>query len=119
MNYNLDSFDEDVFNEAKSVMSAIFSEMLEAYIEDSQMYIDKIKDGFANNDKELIVHSAHPLKSSSAVLGGVSVSEIAKDIEYGAREAIENDTDVDGLEEMIKSVEEAFKGACIKIKELS
>lgn len=117
MTYDLDAFDTELFEEARSIMKARFPDMIEGYLEDARMYIDKIKEGFEASDKNMIAQYAHPLKSSSAGIGIASVSAIAKDMEYGAKDAIENGSDVESLKELLEPIEEAFRRAGPRLEE--
>lgn len=117
MNYDLDAFDTELFEEARSIMKQRFGDMIEGYLEDAAMYIDKIKEGLTNDDKKAIADYAHPLKSSSAGLGIASVSTIAKDLEYGAKDAMEDGSEITHLKELLEPIEEAFKRAKPKLKQ--
>ena len=117
MSYDLDAFDTELFEEARSIMKKRFPDMIEGYLEDAVMYIGKIKEGFANDDKDVVAQYAHPLKSSSAGLGVVSVSSIAKDLEYGAKDAIADGSEITHLKDLIEPIEEAFKRAEPKLKQ--
>lgn len=117
MTYDLDAFDTELFEEARSIMKARFPDMIEGYLEDAQMYIEKIKDGFADDDKNAVAQYAHPLKSSSAGLGVMSVSAIAKDLEYGAKDAIANGSDMTHLKDLLEPIEDAFNRAKTKLKD--
>lgn len=116
MSYDLDAFDAEMFEEARSIMKERFSEMIDGYLEDAQMYIDYIKDGFAKQDNNLVAQYAHPLKSSSASLGVMSISDIAKDLEYGAKDAIAEGSDIASLNVLVGSLEEAFRRAEVRLK---
>lgn len=118
MSYDLDALDVCIFDEARSVMKARFPEVVEGYLEDAEVYIGKIKDGFARNDKAAVAQYAHPLKSSSAGLGVMSVSEIAKDLEYGAKIAIDEGSDITHLKALLVPIDDAFKRAELHLKKV-
>lgn len=117
MTYDLDAFDDGLYNEAKSIMKDKFPIMIEGYLEDARMYLDHIHDGFNSGNKELVSQYAHPLKSSSAGLGIMSVSNIAKDLEYGAKEAIAEGREIDNLKDLMNPIEEAFKKAEVRLNQ--
>lgn len=116
MDYDLDAIDMDVLNEAHSLLSKRWPEMVGGYIEDSNMYIDNIKNGFLNDDKDAIASNAHPLKSSSNALGIISIGEIAKKVEYDTKDAIENGGDIMYLQELIPLMGEALELAKQKLE---
>ena len=82
--------------------------MIDGYIEDSKIYIDQIKEGVVDCNKEKVAQNAHPLKSSSASIGIISVANIAKDFEYKSKEAMETGADINHLETLVQPLEEAF-----------
>jgi HPt (histidine-containing phosphotransfer) domain-containing protein len=117
MNYDLDAFDDEMFEEARSLMKDRFSEIVDGYLEDAVMYIDKIEEGFNSNDSHVIVQYAHPLKSSSAGLGVTSVSLIAKDLEYEAKKINDNESSVDHLRPLLDLIKDAFQRSETKLKQ--
>ena len=116
MNYDLDAMDMDMLNEARTLLKKRWPEMVEGYLEDAQMYIDNIKNGFANDDKQAVASSAHPLKSSSTGMGVTGLGEIAKKVEYDAKDAIENGGNIEHLQELMPLLEEALKRAGPKLR---
>jgi len=106
--YDLDAFDPDMFQEARHIMKNRFPDLIEAYFEDATRYITKIKEALDADNKKMVAQYAHPLKSSSAGLGIMSVSIIAGDIELQAKEAISNEQDIKNLNELIMPIEESF-----------
>ena len=83
-----DILDVEIFEQAKSLLGESFSQVVEAYLEDAANYLVQIHSGLSDNNLEQAAKAAHPLKSSSASLGLVGVSEIAKSIELGAKSAV-------------------------------
>lgn len=117
MTYDLDAFDPVFFEEARSIMEDKMPIMVDGYLEDARMYIDKIKEGFETADKNSIASYAHPLRSSSAGLGVTSISEIAKDLEYGAKKAMSDGSDITHLKDLLGPIEEAFQRAESKLRQ--
>ena len=60
--------------------------VIDKYLESSQTLIRGIQDGYTRGDNELIIRSAHTLKSSSANLGIRELSALGKVIEFSARQ---------------------------------
>lgn len=117
MNYDFEAMDMDMLNKTRAVLKTRWPEVVEDYLQDVVMYIDNIKAGFENGDKQAVAASAHPLKSSSNCMGVTSVGEIAKDMEYGAKEAIENGGDIAHLQELVGFLEESLKHAEPKLRD--
>ena len=111
--------DMEAIEEARAVMKDKFPTMVEYFMEDTEMYINSIKEGVANVSIEKIVSPAHTLKSSSRQMGATRVSEISKEIEALAREQSsggENNMEV--LAAMIVTLEGAFHATREAYKQL-
>ncbi len=81
--------------------------LLEAFLESSQQTLIEMKNAIDQNDLESIFSSAHAIKGISANLTLNNISEIAKDLEFNAREGNEMDY-ISGYEKL-KSLIEAIK----------
>lgn len=57
---------------------------------DAPKNIESLRKGLEDGDLELIRTAAHTLKSSSAYLGAVDLSELCRDIEHAARNGDES-----------------------------
>lgn len=115
------SFDFDIYEintsdleEAKSILKARFPEMIDGYIEDAADYLDEIKEGVTTGDLDQIRTNAHPLKSSSASLGLIGVSNIARLIEEG----VKNGETVGDVQEKLPTLEDALSQATEKLQAL-
>jgi len=64
-----------------------YRELVDLFIMTGSADFQKIKDGLAANDVDLVVRSAHTIKGASGNLGLMAVSETAKFIED---QAVEN-----------------------------
>jgi HPt (histidine-containing phosphotransfer) domain-containing protein len=56
-------------------------ELIDAYLEDSPTLIDEMKTALQNDDPTSFRIAAHSLKSTSASLGAIRLSEISKELE--------------------------------------
>ncbi len=65
----------------QSLMEEKFPVLVERFIINAQSYIQQMDDGQSTHNIKEIAAAAHPLKSSSAQLGGVEVSQLAAKIE--------------------------------------
>jgi HPt (histidine-containing phosphotransfer) domain-containing protein len=63
----------------------IFLEVLESYLNELPQLITKIETAIARDDAELLYHSAHTLKSTSATLGANGLSTSCKQLEKMGR----------------------------------
>jgi HPt (histidine-containing phosphotransfer) domain-containing protein len=78
---NTELIDKGIFDEMRDVMEESMPLIVQQYIESVPDYIEKIKDGQAQNSKMQIAEYAHPLKSSSASLGAMQLRNLSADIE--------------------------------------
>ena len=97
----------------KNKLKQRFSILIQHYIEDAEKYMSGIEEGLSSGDLNVIATNAHPLKSSSAVLGLSGVSEIAKTIEVAAKggEAINT------IEPLVTPLKQALSYAIPKLRE--
>jgi len=68
----------------------LMARLIEVYLRSSPELIDQMREGVAGEDAQTIERAAHSLKSSSATLGALELSELCKELERIGREA---DTD--------------------------
>jgi HPt (histidine-containing phosphotransfer) domain-containing protein len=65
---------------------AFVRELVDAYLAESPGYLDAMAQAEATGDAAAVVRPAHTLKSSSAAVGAMRLSEICKQVEYAGRE---------------------------------
>ena len=75
----------EVVEELRSIMGAEYQGLIKLFLEDAPTHIEKLRAAAASNDIAAMVAPAHTLKSSSANLGALALSSVAKRIEFGAR----------------------------------
>jgi CheY-like chemotaxis protein/HPt (histidine-containing phosphotransfer) domain-containing protein len=75
----------DVVEELRAVMGPEYLVLIKLFLEDAPSHIQKLEAAAASNNIEAMVAPAHTLKSSSANLGALALSAVAKRIEIGAR----------------------------------
>ena len=83
--YKLDVLDKDIIFKSKRMMKQRFPIMVEYFLEDTQNYINQIREGTIQNDYAQLVVPSHTIKSSARQMGAITVSELAKEIEVSAR----------------------------------
>jgi CheY-like chemotaxis protein/HPt (histidine-containing phosphotransfer) domain-containing protein len=77
--------DPEVIEELRSIMGDECQGLIRLFLEDAPQHIGKLQTALAGNDIAGMVAPAHTLKSSSANLGCMALSSVAKRIEHGAR----------------------------------
>lgn len=75
----------DVLEELEAVMGAEYLTLIQLFLEDAPKQIQQLELAAAENNIHGMIAPAHTLKSSSANLGALALSAIAKRIEIGAR----------------------------------
>ena len=81
----LQYLDDVAVVKAKSMMKRRFPTMIEYFLEDTQNYLEQIKEGLEAKDYSQLVVPSHTIKSSSRQMGAFAVSDLAREIESLAR----------------------------------
>ena len=81
----------------------IIERIVSAYLRSSEPLISKLRAAFVGNDFEAVHDSAHSLKSSSANVGAMTLSEICKELEMNCKNTIYDDA-----ADLISSIETEF-----------
>jgi CheY-like chemotaxis protein/HPt (histidine-containing phosphotransfer) domain-containing protein len=85
----------------------ILAKILSLYLADSQQLVDKLRQGIAAGEAQLVNEAAHSLKSRSSVLGAVTLSELCRQFEeMGRRGSLAE------AEPLLDPLESAFADAC-------
>jgi signal transduction histidine kinase/DNA-binding NarL/FixJ family response regulator/HPt (histidine-containing phosphotransfer) domain-containing protein len=77
--------DTDVVRDLVEVMGDEFTDLVRVYLEDTPKSLAALEQAASRGDKEALIAPSHSLKSTSANLGALSLSELAKRLEHGAR----------------------------------
>jgi len=75
----------DVVEELRAVMGNEYLSLIRLFLQDAPEHIRRLEAAAAANNIPALVAPAHTLKSSSANLGALGLSAVAKRIEQGAR----------------------------------
>ncbi|MBN1875585.1 MAG: response regulator [Anaerolineae bacterium] len=62
--------------------------LLDAFHESAERLLSEMQQAFEERDREVLERAAHSLKSTSAAMGAMALSEIAKTIEFATKETI-------------------------------
>ncbi len=95
--------DESVLGELVDIMGSDINELIEAYLEDAPRLIESLRFAADRSDVEGMVAPAHTLKSTSANLGAMQLSTLAKDVEHQAREG-----NVDNPDQHVSRIESQY-----------
>jgi CheY-like chemotaxis protein/HPt (histidine-containing phosphotransfer) domain-containing protein/two-component sensor histidine kinase len=74
-----------IVNDLMDMMGAEFADLVRVYLEDSPKALNILERSANANDLDGLIAPAHSLKSTSANLGALMLSDMAKRIEHGAR----------------------------------
>lgn len=80
------AIDREVIDELRAVMGDDFRSLISVFIEDAPGHLAHMEAAALAGDLPGMVTSAHTLKSASANLGAMALSELARTIEAGARQ---------------------------------
>ena len=79
--------DHTVFNVLKeSVGDDFIGELVQAFLEESPLMLDEMRTAIAAEEVDGLRRAAHSLKSNANTFGATSLAELAKDLEFMARE---------------------------------
>jgi CheY-like chemotaxis protein/HPt (histidine-containing phosphotransfer) domain-containing protein len=89
--------DADTFKDIKDLMENDFDNFIDAFLNNTEKYIDHIQKGYEFSDFEQIKNSAHPLKSSSASVGAAKLSKYVEKIENAAQKSEKEEIHINDL----------------------
>lgn len=87
---------------------SIVRRVVDAYLVDSDPLISRLKDALMRDDREVVRRSAHSLKSSSANIGAMRLSEMSRELEMNCV-----DTDHADAARLVTAIESEF----VRVKE--
>ena len=77
--------DRQILDDLIDIMGDEFQDLVKIYLEDSPKSLARLVDAAEKDDPKLLVGPAHSLKSTSANLGAIQLSDLARDVEQDAR----------------------------------
>jgi signal transduction histidine kinase/DNA-binding NarL/FixJ family response regulator/HPt (histidine-containing phosphotransfer) domain-containing protein len=77
--------DLGIIDELRSMLGNEVDRLIEVFLDDTPRLISALETAAIGPDYDMLRNAAHTLKSSSANLGAVSLSNAAKKVEHGAR----------------------------------
>ncbi len=81
----------------------LYAELLEVFLDDTPGIVREMKTGLSTNEKKLVERSAHSLKSSSRLVGGLRLSSMAAELEIDARNG-----SLENAEDTVRQIDEEF-----------
>jgi len=82
---NTPALKSEVIEDLRDIMGPEFLSLVRVFLEDAPRAILRLQDAAAESDLPALVAAAHSLKSTSANLGAMDLSELARQIEHGGR----------------------------------
>lgn len=105
--------DRTVLEELYEIMEDEFVSVLESYLKSAPGLMYGIRDAVRDLDMDALVKSAHPLKSSSANVGAMELSVLARDLEFKGRE-----NDAAGLVESYNQTADVYRRSVAELKSI-
>ena len=103
-----EEINEDAFNQVRELMGDKFPELIETYLRSNGEHVAKLRQGYDAGDAQVIVDSAHPMKSASGNMGLAALSASAAALEAAAKEVVSSGQGLEALEDMIANIEKQF-----------
>jgi HPt (histidine-containing phosphotransfer) domain-containing protein len=103
--------DRNVLEELYEIMEDDFVSVLESYLKSAPGLMHGIRDAVKAGDLEGLVKSAHPLKSSSANVGAMELSILARELEFKGRQG-----DANGLVASYNQTAEIYRRSISELK---
>ncbi len=91
---------------------SILNKVINIYLADSPELTASVHEAITENDGNALQEAAHSLKSSSANLGAMQMSEICKQLELMGKE-----NDITSAKQLIQQLKNEFELACSALKE--
>jgi HPt (histidine-containing phosphotransfer) domain-containing protein len=91
----------------------LFEELVELFIADSAAHVRALESALAAGDARLLERSAHTLKSSSASLGAMQLSELCRALEQAGRTNA-----LSAASDLVRAAADACRRACKALGEV-
>lgn len=97
-------WDREFANEQSGDDPELLAELLDLLSESSQSDLQKIRDGLAAGDSQMVADAAHSIKGASASLGVEGLREAAYAVEQSGRENQLGAVDIAGISELVEQL---------------
>ncbi|WIO73316.1 EAL domain-containing protein [Porticoccaceae bacterium LTM1] len=100
---NTTTFDQRILEELRSSVGEVVDSMIEAFLEDTPVYLQSVKYAAAEQDAKQLRELAHLIKGSASNFGAIEVVRISKELEdCGSR------GEVEGVGAIVSNLMKAF-----------
>ncbi|MCU7932736.1 MAG: response regulator [Candidatus Thiodiazotropha sp. (ex Codakia rugifera)] len=103
--------DRSILEELFEIMEDEFVSVLESYLSSAPGLMHAIRDAVKAGDMDALVKSAHPLKSSSANVGAMELSILARELEFKGRQS-----DASGLVNSYNQTADVYRRTISELK---
>lgn len=110
-------FDQDSIDEIRTLLKDQFPDVVETYLKHGKLYIEGIISGFEEQDLKKIQDNAHPLKSSSGMLGLRKLRSLADEVEEYAVKGIESFSSDSDFYKLYAELQETAERGFSKLEE--
>ena len=98
----------DTFNQLKTLMGDKFSIVIQGYLKCADEFVVQANTAINENNAQLLMEATHPLKSSSAQIGAMPVSNIAGTLEANPNKALSDNSDISIYTELLDQLNMTF-----------
>jgi len=106
-------FDPQILNELRGSVGEVVDSMIEAFLEDTPVYLQSIKNAYAQKDAQQVRELAHTIKGSACNFGALEVIRLSKLLEQ-----LGSSDDIDGASSLISELLEAFEELRKELREV-
>jgi signal transduction histidine kinase/DNA-binding response OmpR family regulator/HPt (histidine-containing phosphotransfer) domain-containing protein len=103
--------DRVILQELYEIMEEDFVSVIQSYLKSAPSLMHGVRDAVQSQDMEALVKSAHPLKSSSANVGAMDLSILARELEFKGRQ-----NDDTGLVNCYNRTAEAYRKSVAELR---
>lgn len=103
-----DEINEDGLNQIKALMGEKFDSLVETYLRSNREHLGKLRQGLESGDAQMIVNSAHPMKSAAGNMGLAGLSASSQELEITAKNVVDGVGEIGDLEALITKIEGQF-----------
>ena len=100
-----EEINKDALCQVKELMGEKFSRLVETYVTSNRENLARLHQGFEAADAQMILDSAHPMKSSAGNMGLAGLSASAQELEAQAKEVVNGTRELATLEPLIATIE--------------
>jgi CheY-like chemotaxis protein/HPt (histidine-containing phosphotransfer) domain-containing protein len=105
--------DSTVLEELYEIMDDEFVSVLQSYLDNAPGLLRGIRDAVAAKDFDALVTPSHSLKSSSANVGGMELSMLARELEFKGRQR-----ETKGMVEVFNQLAETYRHTTEELKQI-